>query len=567
MKIKRFEIRNYRAIEFVEVNLNSALVPIIGVNESGKTSILNAIMALDEFRDKFNNGEHLEFNNNYSTAETKNCTVSAIMTLSKAEIEDLIKATSTSTDSEDFKELKKLNTQTEFKLIRNLESKKYLVENEYLTSKTKDVIAKKLYMLFPYILYFDDFTDRVPSAIEIPEGYETGTPIRRGKDREWKEILVEIFKRSNTDIEESGEDPLSVYLSVTDEDRKADILSDIESALNKEIIEEWKKIKRSGAALADDSDKLTLSISNKGSSFYFKVKDESRKDKKRTFSVNERSKGFQWFFNYMIKLKFNPKYKNDQEKSLFLLDEPGSYLHSAAQSELLKELKRVSQKNTIIYCTHSQYLLNPDIVNLGSIRIASKKKSKVQLFDYGSYKETKYTGALSPVYQALQINYSPEFKGKVVITEGVTDFYLFKTIQKHSKKIPKDIRFIPGSGASQSSTLISFALSFSDSFRLLLDNDTAGRKASHTYVKSFGEPLEKFIHLYNEDKSKFVLEDHLSETDRLNLLSTTNCDSVKRALGFLYYDYTALKQRNFVSNLSQETLSNLDKCFHLFKNM
>ncbi|PID69812.1 MAG: hypothetical protein CR985_03940 [Flavobacteriales bacterium] len=45
-----------------------------------------------------------------------------------------------------------------------------------------------------------------------------------------------------------------------------------------------------------------------------KVKDKSHKGKKRTFDISERSKGFQWFFNYMVKLKFNPNYKEHQKE-------------------------------------------------------------------------------------------------------------------------------------------------------------------------------------------------------------------------------------------------------------
>jgi predicted ATPase len=65
----------------------------------------------------------------------------------------------------------------------------------------------------------------------------------------------------------------------------------------------------------------------------------------------------------MVKLKFNPNYSGDTlENALFLLDEPGSYLHSSAQIELLKELKKVSNNNQVIFCTHSQFLLDPKTI-------------------------------------------------------------------------------------------------------------------------------------------------------------------------------------------------------------
>ena len=132
-------------------------------------------------------------------------------------------------------------------------------------------------------------------------------------------------------------------MNIEDSDRKGDILSDIEAELNEHIINEWKRIKKSSKSLADDSDKLTLSLIYVDGKFQFKVRDKSNNEKQRTFNISERSKGFQWFFNYMIKLKFNPNYTKEKENSIFLLDEPGSYLHSAAQKELLNELKTIEQ--------------------------------------------------------------------------------------------------------------------------------------------------------------------------------------------------------------------------------
>src|SRR5690606_9200752 len=101
------------------------------------------------------------------------------------------------------------------------------------------------------------------------------------------------------------------------------------------------------------------------------------------------------------------------ENSIFLLDEPGSYLHSAAQTELLNELKSVSVNNTIIYCTHSQFLLNPTVIKLGSIKIAEKADSRISLINYGNYHAKNDKGALSPIYQALQLNFANDFIGKI----------------------------------------------------------------------------------------------------------------------------------------------------------
>lgn len=561
MKITKFRIENYRAIENIEFNLNFSMNPIIGINEAGKTSVLKAILAFDKSRDRYNSGTHLEYENNYSIKQ-KDCNISAYITLDKKEKEELIEKLKLSTDSEDYKTLNSLASDYLFLLDRTISTDKrpYNCTIEDVSPKTLTKVSKILVSKLPYILYFDDFADRVPTSVQFPDDYQESGKIGRVKNREWNEIIEEVFKRADTEgiSDDETESPLISYLKIVDRDKKADILSDVEDTLNVEIIKEWKRIKKSGENFADDSDKLELVIVNTENTFEFKVKDKSHKGKKRTFDISERSKGFQWFFNYMVKLKFNPNYKGKLESSIFLLDEPGSYLHSSAQSELLKELHTVSRKNTIVYCTHSQYLLNPDIIKLGSIRIAEKKDSKINLQNFGNYKSKKEKGALSPIYQALNLNFAHDFVGKIVITEGITDFYLFNIIKEHTDLIQKDIKFIPSSGASHSTTLISFAHSFAEDFIIFLDNDKAGKIAENKYLKEFGESLKQKIHFYGDGKDDFVLENFMCEVDSKRLLSLTNSTDLKRALGFIFYDYKE-SQGEFVNNLSDITKRNLTK--------
>ncbi|MEZ4922166.1 MAG: AAA family ATPase [Crocinitomicaceae bacterium] len=528
MQIKKFIINNYRAIENVEFNLPYSINPIVGVNESGKTSVLQAILAFDKSRDRFNQKEHLEYQNKYSTASTKECRISAVVSLSKSEIKDLIKAVKVNTDSSEYATIKNFDHNTEFLISRIFNSEKdgvYEYFNDELPDHINERVTKFLVNHLPFLLYFDDFSDRVPDEIDFPIDYPKNGKLTRNKQREWQEIIQEIFKRADTEGIKDNETSLQTYMNIDNSDTKDDVLSDIEDELNREIIAEWKRIKKASKALADDSDKLSLSLKNEGGKFQFKVRDKSNQDRKRTFNISERSKGFQWFFNYMIKLKFNSNYNDKKENSIFLLDEPGSYLHSAAQMELLKELQTVSKHNTIIYCTHSQFLLNPEVIQLGSIKIAEKKKSQISLTEFGKHSGKKDKGALSPIYQALNLNFANDFLGKIVITEGVTDFYLFKMIQKHTNLISDDWNFIPSSGAGQSSALISLALSYSDYFKIFLDNDQGGEEAKKKYKKEFGEHIERFCHTYHVDEKKFELEDLIKE-DSDKLLKITNTDNL-----------------------------------------
>ena len=62
MKYKKFRIKNYKAIKDLTIELdNQNLVPIIGLNETGKSSILQAIFAFDCYNDKQYNGDFINF--------------------------------------------------------------------------------------------------------------------------------------------------------------------------------------------------------------------------------------------------------------------------------------------------------------------------------------------------------------------------------------------------------------------------------------------------------------------------------------------------------------------------
>lgn len=558
MKITEYRIRNYKAITDISLKLNYSIIPIIGVNEAGKTSILQAILAFDKNRDRMNSGNHLEYQNKYSTKDTKNCKISAKITLDKKEAKELIDILKSRFNNEHSGDISKIKDDATFILTRDLSASDadYRLEDSGLSEKIAKEIKKFIQKRLPFILYFDDFTDRVPDIISFREDYKNSGRLVYSKNKEWQEIIIEIFKRAEVEGIEQ-ENPLMEFFSMEDKDRKSDILSDIEGILNKEIIDEWKRIKKSGHKnFADDSENLSLQLSCEDQTFTFKVKDTSNQDKKRTFNVSERSKGFQWFFNYMIKLKFNPRYKNNKENSIFLLDEPGSYLHSSAQSELLQELKNVSKKNTIIYCTHSQFLLNPKTIKLGSIRIAEKERAVINLYNYGNYKSKDDKGALSAVYQALDLNFSRDFIGKIVITEGVTDYYFFNLLKSFTNLFDKKFTIIPGAGSGNSSQLISLSLSFSENFVLLFDNDK-GKEAFKNYKNQFGEEiLKNHFHVYSDIKD-FTLECFLEDEDKSKLIELTGTEDLKRALAILYYDMPEKEKKDFIINLSKFTINNL----------
>ena len=93
MKYNSFTINKYRAIEEpVFIDLRKRIIPIIGLNECGKTTILQAIFCFDYTNDNENEKKHFEsINNLYETSELTSPSVSAELQFNEGEVKDLLK--------------------------------------------------------------------------------------------------------------------------------------------------------------------------------------------------------------------------------------------------------------------------------------------------------------------------------------------------------------------------------------------------------------------------------------------------------------------------------------------
>ncbi|MDR6451267.1 AAA family ATPase [Variovorax paradoxus] len=82
-------------------------------------------------------------------------------------------------------------------------------------------------------------------------------------------------------------------------------------------------------------------------------------------NLDERSRGFQWFFSFYVTFFADTKGAGD---AVLLLDEPGLHLHARSQADLLAHFEQ-DFGNQIIYTTHSPFMVpvhRPDAVRTAS---------------------------------------------------------------------------------------------------------------------------------------------------------------------------------------------------------
>ena len=553
MEFLSFTISNYRAISSdLRINLkDKGLIPLVGINECGKTTILQAIFSFDYFNDNEYNGKHLQDTRNlYQTDQTEPI-ISAELKVTKEELTEhfaefrdaLIAEQSTPQDAETVAKTEallpaELADRSRLVIQRNLTSKTYSFPDDGMKSlpaEIQDKLSKHLIRLLPYILYSDDFTDRPETSVDIPA-------TRPEKLSGWLSIYETLFNSAKSNYS------LFSLIAEADDRIRDNILSDVQEHLNHTLTEAWKTFHLGRREVI--SVKLTLTANAAGAAAPYKLNVrivEKLGTKDRFFNVIDRSKGFLWFYNFVMKLQFNPKVLG-REHTIYLLDEPGSYLHSSAQERLCTKIKEISDKQGfVIYCTHSHHLLNPDRIPLSSVYIVEKSKSKnVQITPLAMFKtKTEKTNALQPILEALHI---PSFEffnstNPLILVEGIYDKFALELFT--ALDFPFNI--FPGVSADSITKNIQLMVAYNRVYCALWDNDKEGRENYERAKKLFGEKeAEKFSLLPQNNLKKtrmeemFAVEDFAMMKAELGLPEEATYETL---MSTLYYSKSGIKKR------------------------
>ena len=220
------------------------------------------------------------------------------------------------------------------------------------------------------------------------------------------------------------------------------------------------------------------------------------------FAIRERSLGFRWFFVYLMLTTYRGTRSATDANMIYLFDEPASNLHPSAQAMLLNSLETLSQKAAIILTTHSHHLIRPawlgttSVVSnegLGAEAVATdytSQRTDVRVTPYRRFAAQHRSQAhyFQPILDVL--DYRPadvELVPRVVMVEGKSDFYLLSYYQMVIQEGGGTaLAFMPGGGAGTLDDVIQLYLGWARPFVALLDSDKAGRAQVARYREKFG---------------------------------------------------------------------------------
>jgi hypothetical protein len=295
------------------------------------------------------------------------------------------------------------------------------------------------------------------------------------------------------------------------------------------------------------------------------------------FKIAERSLGFRWFFTYLMLTIYRGQRKPTDNNMLYLFDEPASNLHPTAQHALLGSLADLSKKAVIVYTTHSHYLIEPKWLGLTSV-VANAglgedalsaeytaQDTDVTVTPYHQFASTRPKQAyyFQPILDVLAyapsaIDPAPE----AVMTEGRGDFYLLRYVEEVmlARGADERLRWMPGAGAGSFDALMQLYVGWARPFIALLDSDNTGVRERKRYEEKFGPIVsDKLVALaeVSDVPAAKGIETLLSEQDRLEFQRVLNPEAVTYDKGaWLLGVQEALVTGRHV-NLSEEALAAL----------
>ena len=187
---------------------------------------------------------------------------------------------------------------------------------------------------------------------------------------------------------------------------------------------------------------------------YLDIRVKSQRHK-ITLPLDRRSKGFNWFFSFIV---WFSKIQSDKKSDyILLLDEPGLNLHASAQADLLRFITELADKYQIIYTTHSPFMV--DSAHLNRVRTCLETDAGSVISD--SIQE-KDPNTLFPLQAALGYDIAQNLfiSKKNLLVEGPADllYLTFFSNLLHSQKrtgLQDDITIVPVGGLDKVTTFIS----------------------------------------------------------------------------------------------------------------
>lgn len=566
MKLKKVEIKKYKSFEESQkFEIEEDITILVGMNESGKTSALEAIAKTNYFQDdksfKFNvthdypRKQKKKMDKSGITPEAVICTYEIDDNLINEIENDLGKDTLESTEFSVTTKYDNKNTWSIIKInrkkfIENITSKLGIsskalndklekvknkenlaeLKSEYSDEKYTEGLSKfdkyfenkwswgndaiseyvsRIYLKpnQPKFLYYDEYFS-LPSRISIEKLENSNLDEYELKTAK---ALFELADINTSEILKS--DDFEDFIAE---------LEATEAIISEELFKYWATNKN--LHITFQIDKIEETDARNNTRIVEHILDIRVKNKGVSLPLKNRSKGFNWFFSFLVWFK---RIQEDENSNyILLLDEPGLNLHASAQGDLLRFIEDLSDDYQIIYSTHSPFMIASDSLNRVRTVLETEEGSVVS----DSIQE-KDPNTLFPLQASLGYDIAQNLfvSKKNLLVEGVSDLIILTAVSgilesEKREHLRDDITIVPTGGLEKVATFISLLRGSKLEIACLLDSytDAKGKAKMDNMIaeKIIHKNKIRFFDEFLPDYAKADLEDLFTKKDYLKLFNS-----------------------------------------------
>jgi predicted ATP-dependent endonuclease of OLD family len=527
MRLIKIEIENYKSIKEMDFDFisygsgsnKSNTAFLLGINESGKTNLLNAIYCIgngiegsyenvcykeaqEDNGDVWIHATYQVLNNNDMTEviqEDDNFPDSLTKAIKIKTVgrELLLESDESSHDIFSI-ELDSFNCEkyqiTPSNLITEIETEidegNELLSFDKLKSLIKEKVTPYIEANYPEItLWKSDASYLITEQISLTAfiaNADISIPLQN---------MFYIYGK--TDLQDMFD---TIQTALKSAEKKAELVAKMSSVVTKHVNKIWKEHKVN-FKFAIDGDLMNIVIEDKQNEFKY-------------YNMKQRSEGFKQFVSLILSLSA----KNSGEllqNNVILIDEPETHLHPSGIQYMRKELLKIGKKNQMLISTHSNFMI--DTTTMERHWIVEKNENSIitQIDDFKSLHDEEV------VSRAFGIEIMKELVPKnVILVEGKCDKIVLELVLKHfSNSFNYSIKSAGGCSKVYSIASILAAEDFKPI--VFLDSDDEGVKAKKDILKNLKDN-------YDTNSVKTISDLNFSKVNKASIEDLYPRDFVKQ---------------------------------------
>ncbi|MGP1533295.1 MAG: ATP-dependent nuclease [Campylobacter sp.] len=520
MKLDRFEIKNFRSIEDIKINIEEKngkkCLILVGKNEAGKSNILKALSAVfGQYRVSIKDQNKNASDNKYYVHAIFKLEENDFNVLEAGLFEEYnIEDTNIFQNNLDIKDFIrkyfgeilltiKIDDNEEPRLTywnnKELDKEYKILDSVYYEQYNKQIIVSSKENAIGSEFSIDDlkniiFTNIKNYIINIEELYNNMI---------FWEYNDQYLLPSSLNIEDFKNDPdICIPLkNIFYLNNITDIEQDIENAskkdkglhsflerISKEATKEFRKI-------WPDLNNIEFIIRKDGEEFDIRIKE------KEFYSNEDRSDGFKRFIAILLMLSIESR-TQEADNRLILFDEPDAFLYPTSARFLKEELLKISENSIVIYSTHSPFMIDNECIERHLVIERKDDISEIVPQGKSQFQEDEL------LKRAIGSHIFESIQSKNIIFEGYTDYKVFKNTYKN--KDFKDCGLVYMGGIKEVNTITTMIMLTGKKFLIVSDSDETSKNKRKDFEKDFPDLKENWLE-YDEvcDKSNKIktLED------------------------------------------------------------